>query len=64
MLMVAGLAGLAPAAAYAVAGRFVVLGQLANGSIAQVVQPRLAETLAVGDRAARCGSTRPPPPGS
>ncbi|MEV4414958.1 lipopolysaccharide biosynthesis protein [Catellatospora sp. NPDC049609] len=51
VLMVAGLAGLAPAAAYAVAGRFVVLGQLANGSIAQVVQPRLAETLAVGDRA-------------
>ncbi|GAA1617410.1 lipopolysaccharide biosynthesis protein [Catellatospora bangladeshensis] len=51
VLMVAGLAGLAPAAAYAVAGRFVVLGQLANGSIAQVVQPRLAETLAVGDHA-------------
>ncbi|GHJ46013.1 succinoglycan biosynthesis protein ExoP [Catellatospora sp. TT07R-123] len=50
VLMVAGLAGLAPAAAYAVAGRFIVLGQLANGSIAQAVQPRLAETLAVGDR--------------
>ncbi|WP_308167348.1 lipopolysaccharide biosynthesis protein [Catellatospora tritici] len=51
VLMVAGLAGLAPAAAYAVAGRFIVLGQLANGSIAQAVQPRLAETLSVGDRA-------------
>jgi O-antigen/teichoic acid export membrane protein len=50
VLMVATLAGLAPAAAYAVAGRFVVLGQLANGSIAQAVQPRLAETLAVDDR--------------
>ncbi|NUT35543.1 MAG: multi antimicrobial extrusion protein MatE, partial [Hamadaea sp.] len=49
VLLVAALAGLAPAAAYAVAGRFVVLGQLANGAINQVVQPRLAETLAVGD---------------
>jgi len=46
VLLIAAIAGLAPAAAYAVAGRFVVLGQLANGSISQAVQPRLAESLA------------------
>lgn len=50
VLMIAAMAGLAPAAGYAVAGRFVVVGQLANGSIAQAVQPRLAEALAVGDQ--------------
>ncbi|MBB5871602.1 O-antigen/teichoic acid export membrane protein [Allocatelliglobosispora scoriae] len=49
VLLVASLAGLGPAAVYAVAGRFVVLGQLANGSISQAVQPRLAEALAVGE---------------
>ncbi|NUR52593.1 MAG: multi antimicrobial extrusion protein MatE [Hamadaea sp.] len=49
VLLVAALAGLAPAAAYSVAGRFVVVGQLANGAISQAVQPRLAEALAVGD---------------
>lgn len=52
VLMVASLAGLAPAAAYAVAGRFIVVGQLANGAISQAVQPRLAEMLSTGDRLA------------
>ncbi|HCT81380.1 MAG TPA: multi antimicrobial extrusion protein MatE [Micromonosporaceae bacterium] len=51
VLMVASLAGLVPAAAYAVAGRFIVVGQLANGAISQAVQPRLAEMLSVDDRA-------------
>jgi len=51
VLLVAVLAGLAPAAVYAVAGRFVVLIQLANQGISQSVQPRLAEALATGDRA-------------
>ena len=49
VLLVASLAGLAPAAAYAVAGRFIVLGQLANGAISQAVQPRLAEKLSTHD---------------
>jgi O-antigen/teichoic acid export membrane protein len=51
VLLVAGLAGLAPAALYAVAGRFVVLGQLVNQALSHAVQPRLAERLAVDDRA-------------
>jgi O-antigen/teichoic acid export membrane protein len=51
VLLVAALAGLAAAAVYAVAGRFVVLIQLANQAISQSVQPRLAEALATGDRA-------------
>ncbi len=51
VLMVASLAGLAPAAAYAVAGRFIVVGQLANGAISQAVQPRLAEMLSTNDKA-------------
>ncbi|GIH04444.1 hypothetical protein Rhe02_25110 [Rhizocola hellebori] len=51
VLLVASLAGLVPAAAYAVAGRFIVVGQLANGAISQAVQPRLAELLSLGDRA-------------
>ncbi|HLL66167.1 MAG TPA: polysaccharide biosynthesis C-terminal domain-containing protein [Micromonosporaceae bacterium] len=49
VLLVAALAGLAPAALYAVAGRFVVLGQLVNQSLSQAVQPRLAERLATRD---------------
>jgi O-antigen/teichoic acid export membrane protein len=52
VLLVAALGGLVPAAIYAVAGRFVVLIQFANQGISQSVQPRLAEALAVGDRAA------------
>jgi O-antigen/teichoic acid export membrane protein len=51
VLLVAALSGLAPAAIYAVAGRFVVLIQFANQGISQSVQPRLAEALATGDRA-------------
>ena len=51
VLLVAALGGLAPAAIYAVAGRFVVLIQFANQGISQSVQPRLAEALATGDRA-------------
>ncbi|WP_246277907.1 lipopolysaccharide biosynthesis protein [Phytohabitans rumicis] len=50
VLLVAGLGGLAAAATYAVASRFVVLGQFANQGITQSVQPRLAEALATGDR--------------
>jgi O-antigen/teichoic acid export membrane protein len=50
--MVAALAGLAPAAMYAVAGRFVILGQFVNQGVSQSVQPRLAERLAVDDRVA------------
>ena len=50
VLLVAALAGLVPAAVYAVAGRFVVLIQFANQGISQSVQPRLAEALATGDR--------------
>jgi O-antigen/teichoic acid export membrane protein len=52
VLLVAALGGLAPAAVYAVAGRFVVLIQFANQGISQSVQPRLAEALALGDRTA------------
>jgi O-antigen/teichoic acid export membrane protein len=52
VLLVAALGGLAAAAVYAVAGRFVVLVQFANQGISQAVQPRLAEALAVDDRAA------------
>jgi O-antigen/teichoic acid export membrane protein len=50
VLLVAALGGLAPAAIYAVAGRFVVLIQFANQGISQSVQPRLAEALTIGDR--------------
>ena len=51
VLLLAALGGLAAAAVYAVAGRFVVLIQLANQGISQSIQPRLAEALAIGDRA-------------
>ncbi|MER7004583.1 lipopolysaccharide biosynthesis protein [Dactylosporangium sp. NPDC000555] len=51
VLMVAALAGLAPAAMYAVAGRFVILGQFVNQGVSQSAQPRLAERLAVRDAA-------------
>ncbi|GLY01054.1 MULTISPECIES: oligosaccharide flippase family protein [Actinoplanes] len=52
VLLVAALGGLAPAAVYAVAGRFVVLIQFANQGLSQSVQPRLAEALSTGDREA------------
>jgi O-antigen/teichoic acid export membrane protein len=51
VLLVAALAGLAPAALYAVAGKFIVLGQFVNQALSQSVQPRLAERLSLGDRA-------------
>ncbi|GAA2595978.1 flippase [Dactylosporangium fulvum] len=51
VLLVAALAGLAPAAMYAVAGRFMILGQFVNQGVSQSVQPRLAERLAVRDTA-------------
>ncbi len=50
VLLVAALGGLAPAAVYAVAGRFVILIQFANQGVSQSVQPRLATALATGDR--------------
>lgn len=49
VLLVASLAGLVPAAAYAVASRFIVVGQLVNGAISQAIQPRLAEMLSTND---------------
>ncbi|GAA2524424.1 lipopolysaccharide biosynthesis protein [Pilimelia columellifera] len=49
VLLVAALGGLAAAAGYAVASRFLAVGQLANQGISQAVQPRLAEALATGD---------------
>jgi O-antigen/teichoic acid export membrane protein len=49
VLLVAVLGGLPAAALYAVAARFILCGQLVNSAISQVIQPRLAECLAVGD---------------
>lgn len=51
ILLVAALAGPVPAAIYAVAGRFVILGQFANQAVGQAVQSRLAERLGAGDTA-------------
>jgi O-antigen/teichoic acid export membrane protein len=51
VLLLGAMAGLRAAALYAVAGRFIVLGQFANQAVNQSVQPRIAERLAVGDRA-------------
>lgn len=51
MLLVAAWGGLPAAALYAVAGKYVVLGQMAAGGLAQSAQPRLAERLAVDDLA-------------
>jgi O-antigen/teichoic acid export membrane protein len=51
VLLVAAWGSLPAAALYGVAGKYVVLGQLVNGGLAQSVQPRLAERLAVGDLA-------------
>jgi O-antigen/teichoic acid export membrane protein len=51
VLLLAALAGLKAAAVYAVAGRFLVLGQLVNQAILLAVQPRLAELLGARDRA-------------
>jgi O-antigen/teichoic acid export membrane protein len=49
ILLVAAVGSLPAAALYAIAGRYVVLGQVAAGGLAQAVQPRLAERLAVDD---------------
>jgi O-antigen/teichoic acid export membrane protein len=49
VVLLASIAGLKAAAIYAVAGRFIVLGQFANQGISQAVQPRLAERLATDD---------------
>jgi O-antigen/teichoic acid export membrane protein len=51
ILLVAALAGPAPAAIYTVAGRFVIIGQLVNQAIGYPIQPRLAERLGTGDLA-------------
>jgi O-antigen/teichoic acid export membrane protein len=45
VVLVASLAGFQAAAVYSVAGRFVLVAQLANQAISQSVQPRLAELL-------------------
>jgi O-antigen/teichoic acid export membrane protein len=52
IVLVGALAGLPAAALYAVAGRFVVLGQFVNQAISQAIQPRLAESLSTSDTAA------------
>jgi O-antigen/teichoic acid export membrane protein len=49
IILVAVLAGPAAAALYTVAGRFVLLGQLANQALGYALQPRLAERLGAGD---------------
>ena len=51
ILLVTVLAGPAAAAVYTAATRFLVVGQLVNASISTAAQPRLAEVLAVDDRA-------------
>ncbi|MFI6296068.1 lipopolysaccharide biosynthesis protein [Nonomuraea sp. NPDC050790] len=49
IVIVAMLAGPAPAAVYTAATRFKVIGQLANQGLAQAAQPRLIQALARGD---------------
>ncbi len=51
IILVAALLGPAEAAVYTVATRFLVVGQLGAQAMTTVVQPRLAELLAVRDRA-------------
>ncbi|MEZ0073380.1 lipopolysaccharide biosynthesis protein [Planotetraspora sp. GP83] len=51
IVIVAVLAGPAPAAVYTAATRFKVVGQLANQGLAQAVQPRLVRALTEGDLA-------------
>jgi O-antigen/teichoic acid export membrane protein len=51
VLLVTVLSGPASAAVYTAATRFLVVGQLVNQSISTAAQPRLAEVLAVDDRA-------------
>ncbi|GII52915.1 hypothetical protein Pth03_13040 [Planotetraspora thailandica] len=49
IVVVAVLAGPAPAAVYTAATRFKVVGQLANQGLAQAVQPHLIRALVSGD---------------
>jgi O-antigen/teichoic acid export membrane protein len=51
IVIVAVLAGPAPAAVYTAATRFKVVGQLANQGLVQAVQPHLVRALADGDLA-------------
>lgn len=51
ILLVTAITGPAAAAVYTAATRFLVVGQLVNASISTAAQPRLAEVLAVDDRA-------------
>jgi O-antigen/teichoic acid export membrane protein len=51
IVLVAAFGGLAAAALYTVAGRFVVLGQFVSGAVAHSAQPRLAERLSTSDHA-------------
>src|SRR3954447_11524506 len=51
VILITVLIGPAQAAVYTAATRFLVVGQLANTSIGNAAQPRLAELFAVDDRA-------------
>lgn len=51
IVLVAALAGPVPAAIYAAATRFVVVGQMGNNAISLAAQPRFAETIARQDQA-------------
>jgi O-antigen/teichoic acid export membrane protein len=51
IILVTVLSGPAAAAVYTAATRFLVVGQLTNTAISTAAQPRLAELLAVDDRA-------------
>ena len=52
VILVFSMAGPAQAAVYFAATRFLVVGQMGNRAISLAVQPRLASTLARGERAA------------
>lgn len=49
IILVAALAGAAPAAIYTAATRFLVLGQATQRAVSLAAQPRLAEAMAVHD---------------
>lgn len=49
IVLVGALAGLAEAAIYTAATRFLVLGQLAGTSVSRAVQPKLARAISKGD---------------
>jgi O-antigen/teichoic acid export membrane protein len=52
IVLVGALAGAVPAAVYAAATRFVVLGQMGRNAVSLAVQPQLAVSLARSDRSA------------